>query len=353
MLYKYVDVCICTNLSHIKMLWLHICVCVHMYALCGTSLSHMLTYRVVCTLDLLSGHATFSTSKSGKEPSPQTSHKATLIVKRLCKLFPTVITTPSTDKVIDLDFTPDPSCYSISSTLTPASSGAKLTPCSFRFKLMVLSPSQWVRQPFHRVPFTSSVLANGSGVTAESYKDPTYSIFATFPEEDQVMDLLELSEKEKLIEFHVSTLKAYAAVSSHCNKSIARKVGAILDPEQLLQCLKMRGMHFSLRATYIELFNTLHLDPEVHCKLMTRGEFILPLSSCSNPVPLSLPGMELSPQGCDQAVSNQARAAHNVKSCLSCNSEGGSGGGECRLNFSVKELKEMVFYNLEKLVCTR
>jgi hypothetical protein len=220
---------------------------------------------------------------------------------------------------------------------------------------MVLSPSQWVRQPFYRVPYTSSATSEG-GVKIQSFKQPTYSIYATLPEEDQVMNLLELSEDEQLLQFHISSLKAYRAISSHCNESITRKVGVILDSEQLLHCLKLRGMHYSLWAAYIELFNTLHLDPEVHNKLVTRGEFILPLSTCSHSVPLFLPTPKLAPRmgfrrraaaetpaGEDQAHSNQAAVAHNVRSCL-------GNGEEGRLSFSVRELKEMVFYNLEKLL---
>ena len=316
---------------------------------------------MVCTLDTLTGALTFSTTLPAKKtPNTSSSHKKTLSVQTHCKLFPTVITTPSTDKVIDLDFTPDLCCKSIASTLVPPSSGAKLPPCPHRFRLMVLSPSQWVRQPFHKVPFTTSLPPEG-GMKVESHREPSYSVCATLPEEDQVMDLLELSENEQLINFHMSTLKAYSAVSSNCNEAITKKVAAILDPEQLLRCLKLRGMHYSLRATYTQLFNTLHLDPEVHTKLVTRSEFILPLTACETSVPLFLSATQhkpTSPTTCgvgwetaevDQALSNQARVTHNIKSCLPC----GVSDGTCRLIFSVRQLKEMVFYDLEKLLSVR
>ena len=312
--------------------------------------------RVVCTLDLLSGQLAFSTALPGQNSS---SHKRTLSVETRCKLFPTVITTPSTEKIIDLDFTPDLCCNSIASTLVPTSSGAKLSPCPSRFRLMALTPSRWVRQPFHRVPFMSSVAAEG-GVEVQSHREPSYSVCATLPEEDQVMDLLELSENEKLLQFHMSTLMAYSAVSSNCNEAIVRKVAAILDPEQLLRCLKLRGMHYSLRAAYTQLFNTLHLDPEVHTKLVTRGEFILPLSALENPVPLFLPATQHeqsptvglrwgTPEVDGGALSRQDRVTHNIKSCLPC----GVSDGACRLIFSVRQLKEIVFYDLEKLLSTR
>lgn len=317
---------------------------------------------MVCSLDLLTGQLTFSATAPGKKvPDNSSSHRKTLLVERPCKLFPTVITTPSTDKVIDLDFTPDLCCNSISSTLVPPSSGAKLPPCPCRFKLMVLSPSRWVRQPFHKVPFTSSVTPEGR-VKVQSHGEASYSLCATLPEEDQVMDLLELSENESLLKFHMSSLRAYRAVSSHYNEPIAKKVAAILDPEQLLRCLKLRGMNYSLRTTYTQLFNTLHLDPEVHTKLLTRGEFILPLSACDKSVPLFLPTAaqhQPSPTARlrwetpeeDKALFSLAHVTHNIRNCLPCGVS--DTDRESSLNFSVKQLKEMVFYDLEKLLSTR
>ena len=313
-------------------------------------------HRVVCTLDLLSGHMTFSTAVPGQEVSPEAmaSQKVTLRVRKRCKLFPTVITTPSTEKVIDLDFTPDLCCHSISSTLTPPSSGAKLPSCPPRFKMMVLTPSQWVRQAFKSVPYTSVVTSEGA-VKVQSHKEPTYSICATLPEEDVVINLLELSEHEKLLKFHICSLEAYKAVSSHCNESIAKKVGDILDSEQLLHCLELRGMQSSLRTAYIDLFNSLHLELEVRNKLITRGEFILPLSECHRSIPLFSPQPKhKTVYQMAAAVSFKADPALMNRASLSISSFAQTmGGEECEFNFSVQELKDMVFYNLEKLLSTK
>ena len=313
--------------------------------------------RVICTLDLFSGHMTFSTLMPGQEISTEASasHKTTLSVKTHCKLFPTVITTPSTEKVIDFDFIPDLCCNSISSAITPASAGAKLPPCPPRFNIMVLTPSKWIRQPFRKVPYTS-MITSGGAVKVKSYKEPTYRIYATLPEEDQVMNLLEISEHKKLLEFHISTLKAYRAVVSHCNEIIARKINLILYPKLLLHCLKMRGMNFTLCEAYIDLFNTLHLEPEVSNRLITRGEFIFPLSACHRSIPLFLPrnkqdrnyrqssSSTTTPDEADKALLYQATITHNVQSSFPCDRK------QCRLLFSVKELKQVIFYHLEKLL---
>ena len=178
-----------------------------------------------------------------------------------------------------------------------------------------------------------------------------------------VMNLLELSEHEKLMKFHICSLEAYRAVSSHCNKNIAEKVGDILDPEQLLHCLKLRGTNFSLNAAYVDLFNALHLELEVRNTLITRGEFILPLSECHRSIPLFLPGAKSTPGSararklapaplCErgQALLNQAAICHSIISSFPKDKCGGDG---CRFSFSIEELKKMVFYNLEKLLSTK
>ena len=174
-----------------------------------------------------------------------------------------------------------------------------------------------------------------------------------------MIDLLELSEDNELRRFHICTLEAYKAVTSHCNKGIAKKVGAVMDTQQLLQCLKLKGMHFSLRAAYIDLVNSLYLEVEVRNKLMTRGEFILSLSDCSRSVSLSpvmpkerkqtiyclamapLPGLSL-------AHRNQTYMSHNITSTFSR-----APVTEGMMDFPIHDLKEMVFHDLEKLLSTR
>ena len=178
-----------------------------------------------------------------------------------------------------------------------------------------------MQQPFQKVPYTAMSTAEGA-IKIHSYKEPTYLAYATLPEEDQVMNLLELSEHKDLLQFHICSLQAYCAVVSHCNIGVGKKVGKILDPEQLLYLLRRRGIDFSLRAAYIDLFNTLYLEPEVNNKLITRGEFIIPLSDCLHPIPLFPPppepirrsGFRLATTPLDQALMNQATVGHNIRS---------------------------------------
>ena len=144
------------------------------------------------------------------------------------------------------------------------------------------------------------------------------------------MEFLELSEHNKLLEFHIRTLEAYAAVSSHSNLQLAEAISLILDPQQLFQCLKEDGMRFSLKAAYFNLLSVLHLQHKVQLRLMMRGEFILPREQCTQSISLFPTVTQQQPKqrqvyriamaplpGLDPALINQANISHNITSTFS------------------------------------
>ena len=272
--------------------------------------------------------------------------KISLVASGGCKLFPTVIITPSTEQFINFDFTPYIGCQSISSVLTSARADYKLGPCLPRMKIMAFVPSQWMRQPVHKANFsTQSVTGGCLQLTAD--KEPVYSIYATLPEEDSVINIQELSENHELLEFHIQTLKAYSAVCSHSNQQLAEAISALLDTDQLLQCLRVEGMRFELRAAYLNLLSSLHLEHEVLTRLMMRGEFILPRSECTRSISL-YPLHVKKPQkmiysiakaplpGLDPALCNQANISHNITSTFSRMPYKAD-------RFPIDELKDLVF----------
>ena len=292
----------------------------------------------------MSGKMTFScTSEASGNSLP--AKEISLLASGGCKLFPTVIITPSTEQFVQFNFSPALGCQPISSVLISTQAGHKLRPCPPRMKIMAVT-TQWVRQPTHKPGFSTSSAAGGTlQLTAE--KDPVYSIFATLPEEDTVLSIHELSEHHQLMAFHIQTLEAYSAVCSHSNRPLAETISGLLDPVQLLQCLKAEGMRFELRAAYLRLLSSLHLEHEVLTRLMMQGEFILPRSECTRSVSL-FPLHAKKPQkaiyriamaplpGLDPALCNQANISHNISSTFS------------RMpykeeQFPINELKELIF----------
>ena len=210
--------------------------------------------------------------------------------------------------------------------------------CPPRMKIMALSTSQWLRQPPHKHIYTSSTMSTGAFQVSTDRK-PCYCIYVTLPEEDRVIDILELSESHSLKDFHIQTLKAYCAVCSHSNLQLAQSIAQFLDSEQLLRCLKIEGVRYELRFAYLELFSALHLEHEVQTRLTMNGEFIVPLSACKECVPLSLVDRDEEKEKgklCPDQVA--ASITHNLSSTVS------------RLAYNVQseqnhvqEVKEMVF----------
>lgn len=252
----------------------------------------------------------------------------TLVAKEQCKLFPTVLSTPTSEHVVDFDLSPEKGCYSLASSLIaapPVDSG--VAPCPPRIKVMALAPSQWVRQQTKTTNF-SIVPTPGGTFQIFADKDPVYSICITLPEEDITMDILELSEDEQLMEFHIQTLKAYAAITSHSNCILTPIIGQVVDSEQLLQCLRTEGLRFSLLSAYYSLVSSLHLQMEVSLRLTMRGEFIIPLSQCTKSATL-FPAAPQKPKeqvyrvamaplpGLHPALRNQANMSHNISSTFS------------------------------------
>lgn len=299
------------------------------------------TCSVHCIVDTTAGEMTFSCTDSS-----QPTKKISLVASGGCKLFPTVVVTPSTEQFLNFDFTPRLGCDSLFSVLSSTRANCKLGPCVPRMKIMAFAPSQWVRQPVHKASFsTHSVTGGALQLTAE--KDPVYSIYATLPEEDTVISILELSENHKLMGFHIQTLEAYSAVCSHSNRQLAEAISALLDTDQLLQCLRMEGMRFELRAAYLKLLSSLHLEHEVLTRLMMRGEFILPRSECTRSIslyPLStkkpqkmIYSISMAPlPGLDPALCNQSNISHNITSTFSRMPYVACG-------FPIDELKDLVF----------
>ena len=217
--------------------------------------------RVHCTLDLSSGEMTFSCDKqdllhnANSVTNSQTCHEITdyseFVVKLTAnhgtKLFPTVVTTPSTETLVNFDFTPKENCRSLSSTFISDIRCVESTIplCPRRLELMIYFESQWVRQvpqsPKYDIGHTTG---DGGALTVSTGEEVEQGVSITLPQEDIVMDLVEISEDWKLMDFHIQTLDALCAVCSHRNVTLARSITTFIDSPQLLRCLQVSLLAF-------------------------------------------------------------------------------------------------------------
>lgn len=204
--------------------------------------------RVCCSLHLSTGELVFTSDAqmAGGETPPE-ARRVTFMATDKTKLFPTVVVTPTTENVVEFDFTPGENCRTLSScfigptpTTPTTSSGGQpkeaspfINPCPPRMKLMLYSKSLWSRQSTDVQNYSTET----SGALEVHTKEMRYDVCVTLPQEDKVMDILEISEDLELMDFHVWTLEAFCAVCSHSNISLAKNLVQFVNSDQLLKCL--------------------------------------------------------------------------------------------------------------------
>ena len=188
--------------------------------------------------------------------------KVTYTAHALAKLFPTVIVTPTTDTIMEMDFDPAPNCRPLSSCfITPLPTHSEdetssVPLCPPHLKLMRYAKSLWARQS--TVSPAYSVEPTTSGSFKVISKEMDLDIFLTLPQEDQVMDILEISEDLELMGFQICTLHAFCAVCSHSNLALANSISQYINSEQLLNCL-----HVSLEEAMLKEFTANFLQEKL------------------------------------------------------------------------------------------
>ena len=131
----------------------------------------------------------------------------------------------------------------------------------------------------------STSLVPKQGISVAMRGDPQFSVYFTSLDEDITLSIFELVEYPDLLGFHLATLKALTDVSAHGNHGnheAAASIAGVVDTRKLLQCVKMEGIDHSLKAAYLELLRTLHLQPMVQAILATRSQVIIPLKQLTH-----------------------------------------------------------------------
>ncbi|GFR86949.1 ryanodine receptor [Elysia marginata] len=98
------------------------------------------------------------------------------------------------------------------------------------------------------------------------------------PDEDRCYDVLELIEKDDLLNFHAKTLELYQAVCSHGNHRVANSLIQHVDERQIMYCIKSEFLSGPLRHGFHNLLISMHLESHTRARVMTQNEYIIPLT---------------------------------------------------------------------------
>ena len=99
------------------------------------------------------------------------------------------------------------------------------------------------------------------------------------PEEDRCIDIYELIEHEKLLAFHVQTLKLYSALCYQSNYRAQHAICHYCDGRQLLYSIKSEFMPGQLRMGFFDTLIALHLESYVNSVETSQNEYIVPMGA--------------------------------------------------------------------------
>uniref|UniRef100_A0A8C3VA48 Ryanodine receptor 1 n=1 Tax=Catharus ustulatus TaxID=91951 RepID=A0A8C3VA48_CATUS len=106
------------------------------------------------------------------------------------------------------------------------------------------------------------------------------------PEEDRCIDILELWEREDLLQFQCHTLRLYCAVCALGNNRVAHALCSHVDQAQLLFAIESPELPGPLRAGYYDLLLAMHLDAAQRARSSMSAEFIVPIAEATRAIAL-------------------------------------------------------------------
>ena len=128
-----------------------------------------------------------------------------------------------------------------------------------RLKVQCLKPNQWSRVPNVDLKIHALKLSDIRGWSLLC-EDAISMIALHIPEEDRCIDIMESIEYEKLLSFHVQTLKLYSALCFQSNHRAQHAICHYCDERQLVYAISSEFMPGPLRCGFVDTLISLHLE---------------------------------------------------------------------------------------------
>ena len=166
---------------------------------------------VGCHVDTSTGMLTFTAD--GKP----TKHK--LRIEPGIKLFPAIIFEATSKECLQFELGRTPTTLPLSAAILKTSEKHLIPQCPPRLKVQSLQAYQWSRCPNQSLKPHALKLSDIRGWSMLC-EDPVSQLVVHIPEEDRSIDILELIECERLLQFHAHTLGLYGAL---CFQGMSKK----------------------------------------------------------------------------------------------------------------------------------
>ncbi|RMB90118.1 hypothetical protein DUI87_33458 [Hirundo rustica rustica] len=230
-----------------------------------------------CLVDLATGLMTFTAN--GKEIN------TFFQVEPNTKLFPAVFVQPTTQNVLQFELGKLKNIMPISAAMFSSERQNPAPQCPPRLVIQHLTPVTWSRMPTEYLGVESARLGERQGWAVECCQ-PLQMMALHIPEEDRCIDILELWEREDLLQFQCHTLRLYCAVCALGNNRVAHALCSHVDQAQLLFAIESPELPGPLRAGYYDLLLAMHLDAAQRARSSMSAEFIVPISEATRAIAL-------------------------------------------------------------------
>ncbi|KAK0046902.1 ryanodine receptor 44F, partial [Biomphalaria pfeifferi] len=200
------------------------------------------------------------------------------------KLYPAVFCEPTSKEIFQFELGSTRTSLPLSAAVFRGPKSLVPT-CPPRLDVQSMRPAHWARVPNTSLKASTLKLSDLRGWSMIC-EDPMSMLAVYVPDEDRCYDVLELIEKDDLLDFHAKTLELYQAVCSHGNHRVANALVQHVDEKQLMYCIQSEYLSGPLRHGFHNLLISMHLESHTRSRLMTQNEFIIPLTQQTKSVSL-------------------------------------------------------------------
>ncbi|KAM7298254.1 ryanodine receptor [Ixodes scapularis] len=223
---------------------------------------------VGCHIDLATGMLTFSAD------GHITRHRFKM--EPGTKLYPAAFFEATSKEVLQFELGHTPTTLPLSAALLHNTSRHLTPQLPPRLKVQCVQPYVWARVPNVSLRPHALRLSEVRGWSMLC-EDPVSMLALHIPEEDRCIDILELIEHERLLNFHAHTLSLYGALCFQGNHRAAHMICSHVDEKQLMYAIQAEYLSGPLRTGFTDLLISLHLEFHAYARSLTQNEFIVPL----------------------------------------------------------------------------
>ncbi|XP_041866038.1 ryanodine receptor 2 isoform X2 [Melanotaenia boesemani] len=235
--------------------------------------------EIGCLIDSATGMLTFTSN--GVEMT--TFYQ----VEASTKLFPAVFIKPTTSNMFQFELGRIKNVMPLSSGLLRSHRRNPTPQCPPRFQVQHLSPVSWTRVPDSALKVLVDRPDEHHGWRIQCH-EPLQVMTLQIPDEKRCVDILELSELDDLLTFHLKTLLLYCSLCANTNTRVCHVLCSHVDQPQFLYAFQNPHLPGQLRSAYYQLFIQIYLSSHTTAGLMMNHEYIVPMTDQTREISLYL-----------------------------------------------------------------